>query len=107
MSYKHKTHGQKNKNHHKNPPRKGKDQVKGKGKQKLSKYARIDQTTSSLKAQYESYDSRAVKSFQDLPLSSETLAGLKDAGYSVPTQIQRESIVLALQGNDILGKACK
>ena len=75
-----------------------------KGKPKLSKYARIDETTNSLRAQYESYNSRAVTSFQDLPLSSETLAGLKDGGYTVPTQIQRESIVLALQGNDILGK---
>ena len=95
MSYKHKTNGQKHKNH----------KIKGnfKGKQKLSKYARIDETSSSLRAQYESYSSEAVKSFQDLPLSEETLAGLKDGGYSVPTQIQRESIVLALQGNDILG----
>ena len=97
MSYKHKTNGQKHKNHQ----RKG--NLKGKGKQKLSKYARIDETSSSLRAQYESYNSEAVKSFQDLPLSEETLAGLKDGGYSVPTQIQRESIVLALQGNDILG----
>ena len=100
MSYKHKTNGQKHKNHQ----RKGKVKGKGTQKKKLSKYARIDQTTTSLRAQYESYSSEAVSSFQDLPLSAETLAGLKDAGYSVPTQIQRESIVLALQGNDILGK---
>ena len=105
MSYKHKTNGgQKHKNHHKNPQNKGKFRAKGKGKPKLSKYARIDETTSSLRAQYESYNSQAVTSFQDLPLSSETLAGLKDGGYTVPTQIQRESIVLALQGNDILGR---
>ena len=105
MSYKHKTNGQKHKNPHKNPQSKGKFSAKGnvKGKPKLSKYARIDETTSSLRAQYESYNSQAVTSFQDLPLSSETLAGLKDGGYTVPTQIQRESIVLALQGNDILG----
>ena len=102
MSYKHKPGGQKHKNHHKKHPRKGKDP--GKGKPKLSKYARIDQTTTSLRAQYENYNSEAVQSFQDLPLSSETLAGLKEAGYTVPTQIQRESIVLALQGNDILGE---
>ena len=102
MSYKHKTNGEKHKN--KNHPRKGKEKWKGKQKPKLSKYAKIDQTASSLKAQYESYSSEAVKSFQDLPLSAETLAGLKDAGYTVPTQIQRESIVLALQGNDILGE---
>lgn len=31
--------------------------------------------------------------------------GLKDSSYTVPTEIQRESIGLALQGNDILGAA--
>ena len=75
-----------------------------KGKQKLSKYAKIDQTTTSLRAQYESYSSETVTSFQDLPLSAETQTGLRNAGYTTPTEIQRESIVLALQGNDILGK---
>merc|ERR1719410_1751537 len=103
MSYKHKTNGQNQK--YKNYQRKGKVKGKGTQKKKLSKYARIDQTTTSLRAQYESYSSEAVTSFQDLPLSSETLAGLKAGGYTVPTQIQRESIVLALQGNDILGAA--
>ena len=95
MSSKHKNHGQtqKHKNHHKNPHRKGKDKMKLKGKPKLTKYARIDQTAASLRAQYESYSSEAVTSFQDLPLSSETLAGLKAGGYSVPTQIQREHSV--------------
>ena len=32
-------------------------------------------------------------------------SGLQKAKYTVPTEIQRESIGLALQGNDILGAA--
>lgn len=32
-------------------------------------------------------------------------SGLRDAGYSVPTDIQRSAIPLALQGKDVLGAA--
>lgn len=32
-------------------------------------------------------------------------AGLRDGGYAVPTDIQRSSIPLALQGKDVLGAA--
>ena len=93
MSFKHKANGHKK---HK--------QTKFQGKKKKSKYAKIDDVASSLKAQYESYSSQTVSTFQDLPLSQETLAGLKDAGYTAPTDIQKESIVLALKGHDVLGK---
>lgn len=47
----------------------------------------------------------AVKSFKDLPLSKKTLMGLRDSEYQEPTEIQRESIGLALRGLDILGAA--
>ena len=93
MSYKNKTHGHKK---HK--------QTKFQGKKKKTKYAKVDDTTSQLKAQYESYSSKTARTFGDLPLSRETLKGLEDAGYSSPTDIQKESIVLALKGNDILGR---
>lgn len=46
-----------------------------------------------------------VKTFADLPLSPKTLKGLKSAGYTKPTEIQRETIGLALRGKDILGAA--
>ena len=41
----------------------------------------------------------------DLPLSTQTLKGLKDSEYIDLTDIQRQSIGLALKGNDILGAA--
>ena len=94
MSYKHKA----------NSHKKHKQTTKFHGKKKQSKYAKRDEATSSLKAQYESYSSQTASTFQDLPLSQETLAGLKDAGYTAPTDIQKESIVLALKGHDVLGK---
>lgn len=40
-----------------------------------------------------------------MPLSTQTLKGLKDSGYFDLTDIQKQSIGLALKGNDILGAA--
>lgn len=40
-----------------------------------------------------------------MPLSSKTLKGLKENNYIELTDIQRQSIGLALKGNDILGAA--
>ena len=56
-------------------------------------------------SEYESLEGREVARFTDLPLSPSTLGGLKSCGYSVPTEIQREAIPLALSGKDILGAA--
>ncbi|XP_044756056.1 probable ATP-dependent RNA helicase DDX10 [Coccinella septempunctata] len=59
-----------------------------------------------LQAKYnEKVDLTKIKSFKDFPLSFKTLKGLKNAGYKVPTEIQKETIMLALRGNDILGAA--
>lgn len=44
-------------------------------------------------------------SFKEYGLSSETLAGLKAAGFKEPTPIQRETLKSALAGRDILGSA--
>ena len=74
-------------------------------KKKDSKHKRIDENVKNLASKYDSYSSKKAKSFDDLPLSRETLEGLKIAGYSEPTEIQKESIVLALKGLDILGAA--
>lgn len=46
-----------------------------------------------------------IKSFKDLPLSQKTLKGLKEHSFITPTEIQKEAIVYALQGKDILGAA--
>lgn len=50
-------------------------------------------------------DSNKIKTFEDFPLSKRTLDGLKKANYTIPTEIQRESIGLALKGYDVLGAA--
>lgn len=44
-------------------------------------------------------------SFKEFQLSSETLAGLKSAGYDKPTEIQKQTLKFALEGKDILGSA--
>lgn len=65
----------------------------------------IDEIINRLKEGYEQIDSTNIKKFSDFPLSTNTLKGLKENGYEVPTEIQRESIGFALQGLDILGAA--
>eukprot|EP00588_Corethron_pennatum_P013585 CAMPEP_0194266234 /NCGR_PEP_ID=MMETSP0169-20130528/1203_1 /TAXON_ID=218684 /ORGANISM="Corethron pennatum, Strain L29A3" /LENGTH=723 /DNA_ID=CAMNT_0039006867 /DNA_START=46 /DNA_END=2214 /DNA_ORIENTATION=- len=44
--------------------------------------------------------------FSSMPLSRETVGGLSDAGYSVPTPVQAACILHGLCGRDVLG-ACR
>ena len=88
-----------------NKHRKFQDKKQFQFKKKPSKFQKIESNVSSLKSQYENYNSKRVQSFDDLPLSKETLKGLQDTGYTKPTEIQKESIVLALRGLDILGNS--
>jgi len=74
-------------------------------KKKVSKTTKLEENIESLKAQYEKIDSKSIKSFKDFPISSETLKALRESGFEAPTEIQKESIGLALQGHDILGAA--
>ena len=79
-----------------------------KGKQFVSrvKTGAIEQhEISNLQLRYKSMDSSAIQSFKDMPLSKKTLQGLKDNQYVSPTEVQRESILLALRGLDVLGAA--
>ncbi|XP_067145884.1 probable ATP-dependent RNA helicase DDX10 [Apteryx mantelli] len=46
-----------------------------------------------------------VQRFSDFPLSKKTLKGLQEAQYRMVTEIQRQTIGLALQGKDVLGAA--
>ncbi|XP_043927789.1 probable ATP-dependent RNA helicase DDX10 [Protopterus annectens] len=46
-----------------------------------------------------------IVKFSDFPLSKNTLKGLLEAQYRTPTEIQKQTIGLALQGKDILGAA--
>ncbi|XP_063992090.1 probable ATP-dependent RNA helicase DDX10 [Diachasmimorpha longicaudata] len=58
-----------------------------------------------LQARYETIDEPSIKTFEDLPLSSQLLKALKEHNFIEPTDIQKQSIGLALRGNDILGAA--
>ena len=58
----------------------GKEGEKGKKikfKKKVPKKVKTQENIEQLKSQYGEINSRAVKPFNDLPLSKETLAGLK------------------------------
>ncbi|CAG9815287.1 unnamed protein product [Phaedon cochleariae] len=58
-----------------------------------------------LQARYETIDPSQITKFGEFPLSAKTLKGLRECGYNKPTEIQKETIGLALQGKDILGAA--
>ena len=57
------------------------------------------------KANIHVLDPTTITTFTDLPLSTRTQDGLTDAGFTKLTDIQKEGIVLALQGRDVLGAA--
>ncbi|XP_037078678.1 probable ATP-dependent RNA helicase DDX10 [Pollicipes pollicipes] len=59
----------------------------------------------SLEAQYDSISADQVSTFDDLPLSERTRQGLREHEFLQPTDIQREAVLLALQGQDVLGAA--
>ena len=46
-----------------------------------------------------------AESFSSLGLSEEVMRAVSDAGYSIPTPIQREAIPLILRGRDVIGLA--
>ncbi|XP_023021636.2 probable ATP-dependent RNA helicase DDX10 [Leptinotarsa decemlineata] len=58
-----------------------------------------------LQSKYDTIDPKSISKFGDFPLSAKTLKGLRECGYHKPTEIQKETIGLALQGKDILGAA--
>ena len=60
---------------------------------------------SEICSRYVDLSSEELTIFSDLPLSKRTLDGLKAAGYETLTEIQRETILLALKGSDVLGAA--
>ncbi|XP_029041721.2 probable ATP-dependent RNA helicase DDX10 [Osmia bicornis bicornis] len=58
-----------------------------------------------LQSRYNSIDETKITKFKELPLSQKTLKGLTENNYIEMTDIQRQSIGLALRGSDILGAA--
>ena len=91
-------HGKK---HFKKKRQDGRPQFKPRPKKTDLELAEIEKLT----GKYSKVNSKEVKSFRDLPLSSNTQKGLAESGFSEPTEIQRESISLALRGLDVLGAA--
>ncbi len=59
----------------------------------------------ALSSKYDTLNELNIAKFTDLPLSKRTLNGLRDSGYSVPTEIQAVAIPLVLKGSDVLGAA--
>lgn len=54
---------------------------------------------------YEKINVSEITRFSDFPLSKKTLKGLQEAHYRLVTEIQKQTIGLALQGKDVLGAA--
>ncbi|XP_058923959.1 probable ATP-dependent RNA helicase DDX10 [Kogia breviceps] len=60
---------------------------------------------SRLMQNYEKINVNEITRFSDFPLSRKTLKGLQEAQYRLVTEIQKQTIGLALQGKDVLGAA--
>ncbi|XP_043523949.1 probable ATP-dependent RNA helicase DDX10 [Frieseomelitta varia] len=72
-----------------------------------NKKKKLSETTviANLQSKYDTIDETKITKFTDLPLSTKTLKGLAENDYVEMTDIQRQSIGLALRGCDILGAA--
>lgn len=81
----------------------------GKPKNGAPRMKQSVQEDEEIKLLQESYknipDFREIKSFDHIPLSRNTRKGLAQNKFRVPTEIQKQSIGPALQGQDILGAA--
>ncbi|WAR08060.1 DDX10-like protein [Mya arenaria] len=64
-----------------------------------------DTNSSAREIKFEYFDSSKCEKFEDFPICKKTLKGLTSSKFMKPTDIQREAIGLALNGNDILGAA--
>ncbi|CAF4311288.1 unnamed protein product [Rotaria sp. Silwood2] len=72
---------------------------------RIPEWKKIDKEIQQLTQQYDQIDPGSIQTFNDFPLSRKTLDGLAKAGFTHPTDIQREAIGVSLQGHDILGAA--
>ncbi|CEP62079.1 RNA-dependent ATPase HCA4 LALA0_S04e07294g [Lachancea lanzarotensis] len=66
-----------------------------------------DDYLKKLEEQIEEYDAENTKAalFKDLPLSNNTIKGLKDSAFVKLTEIQQKSIPVSLKGHDLLAAA--
>ncbi|XP_017477533.1 PREDICTED: probable ATP-dependent RNA helicase DDX10 [Rhagoletis zephyria] len=73
---------------------------------KVNNFYNNDQEIGELKMKYDSASvGSEVKRFEDMPLSQKTLNGLLDSNYIEATDIQRNGILPALIGKDVMGTA--
>uniref|UniRef100_A0A0N7ZD18 ATP-dependent RNA helicase n=1 Tax=Scylla olivacea TaxID=85551 RepID=A0A0N7ZD18_SCYOL len=56
----------------------------------------------SSKTKLDGLNPEEIESFGVLPLSKKTLKGLQEAGFTVPTKVQRQSLIFSLQGQDVV-----
>lgn len=63
------------------------------------------ESISRLVQRYSEVNTSEINRFSDFPLSKKTIRGLVEAQYRLPTEIQKQTIGLALQGKDVLGAA--
>ncbi|GAA5864909.1 hypothetical protein JCM8547_009268 [Rhodosporidiobolus lusitaniae] len=85
--------------------RPNKNKGKGKAVPKLQKNKNDRQELDLLQQQVDDYGRTDAQEFSDLPLSRQTLTGLKSAYYTKLTDIQQRALPLALKGRDVLGAA--
>lgn len=95
----------KNIKYDKKKPKKNGEYRNSSAKKGKSSLRNEEEEIAELKSQYEVVDPKTVATFKDLPLSKKTQRGLKECGFQVPTEIQKESIISALRGHDVLGSA--
>ena len=80
---------------------KGKKSTKSKKQQKADEMREKQEKGANVHV----LDPTTITTFADLPLSTRTQESLTESGYTKPTDIQKEGIVLALQHKDVLGAA--
>ena len=63
-----------------------------------------DETLAALQKRVEEFEGEAVE-FHDLPITEQTVQGLKDALFVKLTDVQRSTIPVALKGKDVMATA--
>ena len=72
---------------------------KNKGRKKVTKTQKEQIEAENLQNAYkQKIDLKSVQKFNQLPLSGLTLKGLKEAGFEIPTEIQKQTLLLSLKG---------
>lgn len=74
-----------------------------------SKRKSEDEELETLKTRIQEFDpasdTKLVSNFTDLPISEDTLRGIKEANFVTMTDIQKRTIPVALKGEDVMGTA--